>query len=791
MPGQQNPLNFGDIPDAGAQAPTEPQGAGAPGRLDFGGIPDAGPSAPVLSDVARNAAMGQKPPADPLAPPAPSVVSRGPRGMGGVTVPTGARRAVTAITPVVAATRGFDPRTPEGRQNLAAGVAGGAAATMTGGLGVAPWLTALLATPAAAAAGGMTAEAGEQIAGTKPPSSAAVVKAGGTQAAYEVGGKLLLWPLKYVGKRIMATRVARNAREGVESGLRTARATAQDAMDAVRDKGRQFMAGERQAVTSSVRAAQKGAALDVEAATMKGQREVADAQQLYDELRGDPPSILDAGAKVRAVVNPRDTAALPKGPAQRALDAVGAKVSEAAETGPRLPIVADLKQKLDEMVARARPTAIFGSAAEEVQGMGFLAQFQKGRAQRSATAAGLPPGAPGASSHSDVNQIVTKLAKELGISENHPLPGILGKIATMSSGDLGFAEAHALKKLLDESVNWDRAASKHVEQITKGLRQTLREAMSVHEPYNAATRAFEQVIPLYRKSVGKQLIKDALSDPDKVVRVLSARDPARAQQVKDLLVGQAAAGGDAALGQQAWQAIQSAWVYNHVIRGGADGLSKRMATVLTENPEFSRIVLGDDTAKRILSNIDHIGQAYLQAEKLAGEQLLQAKAGGQAAVQTARDAGSRRLTRARDTVADATRTEGRAQRANVDAAATTRENFRNSSIAHYADPLSTEHTAADIARVAALGPRTFTGALSLIRILKGPKGADLVQWASYSDQNTQQLVRALNSQLPAAAVADLLREMTAHAQDLSSDRAGGAAKSATVSPAGAAGRVGQ
>lgn len=783
MPGQQPQdlaalaKQFGGVPSAGGPPDLAKIAA------DLGGQAEpVAPAAPPMSDVARNATYMQKRP-DPTAP---SVTS--PRGPG-VTPTPGVRRLTTAMAPGVALAEGFNPTTPEGRQNLAAGAAAVPAATMTGGLAVAPWLTALLATPLAAAAGGMVAESGEQIAGTKPVSSAEVVRAGGTQAAYEVAGKAFLWLPKYVGRRIMATKIARNAREGVESGLRTAKATAQDAMDAVRDKGRQFMARERDAVTSTVRGAQKAAQLDVEAATMKGQREIADAQQLYDELRGDVPSILDAGQKVKAVVNPRDTAALPKGPAQRALDAVGAKVAEAAESGPRLPIVATLKQALDDMVSKARPTSIFGSAAEDVQGMGFLAQFQKGRQQRSLTAAGLPPGAPGATSHGDVNQIVSSLAKELGISENHPLPGILGKVATMTSGDLTFAEAHQLKKLLDESVNWDRAASKHVEQITKGLRQTLREAMTVHEPYNAATRAFEQVIPLYRKSVGKQLIKDALSDPDRVVRVLSAKDPARAQQVKDLLVGQSAAGGDPELGQQAWQAIQSSWVYNHIIRGGADGLSKRMATVLTENPEFSRIVLGDDTAKRILSNIDHIGQAYLLAEQQAGEMLINTKAAGKAAVQTARDAGARRLTRARDTVADATRTEARAQRASVDAAATARESFRNSSIAHYADPLSAEHTAADIARVAALGPRTFTGALSLIRILKGPKGADLLQWASYSDQNTQQLVRALNSQLPAAAVADLLREGMAYADSARSDRAGAPAKSATVSPAGAPRRV--
>jgi hypothetical protein len=746
-------------------------------KITFGDIPAVGSGGQATSPAvptAPAATPGDQPNFGDI----PAVTLSGPLGEA---MNVAGRAHKTYTDAIVKTASGLDPRTSQGRQNLAGAAGAAAMAVGTEGLGTLPWIARLLATPSGAALGGMAAEGGEQLAGNKPQDVSQVGWAGATQGAYDLAGKAILWPLRAVATRFVGARqVAKQARAAVDEGLASAKTAATDAMDAVRERGRQFLGGEKAAVRQSVRSAQATAARDIELTTTKNAREMADVQAIYDELKADAPSVLDAGKKVRAVVQPRDTPEFPRGPAQRALDQAGAKVSEAAQTGPPIAM-APVRAALDAMTGEARPTAIFGNAAKDVKGVGFLSQIRQAKGQ---AAAGIRPGAPGAESHLDNNKMIAAIAKELGLSENHPLPGILAKVASSDAETLTFAEAHQLKKLLDESVNWDRAASKHVEQITKGLRSTLREAMSVHQPYNAATAAFAQVVPLYRKSVGKQLIKAAQEDPDKVVRLLSAKDPARAQRIKDLLVGQAAEGGDHAAGLQAWHAVQSHWVYNNIIRGGAKDLSKRLATALTENPEFSKVVLGDQTARQVLSNIDHIGQAYLQAEQMTGERLLAAKTAGQASVTAAKDAGAARLESARHTVADATRVEARAQRGQVDAARETREKFRGSSIARYAEPLSTEHSAADIARVAALGPKTFTGALSLIRLLTGPKRAELIEWAAYSNQNTQRLVQALTSDAPPAAVADLLREMSGHVGLGTSATSPGDGKSARVPAAG-------
>lgn len=700
---------------------------------------------------------------------APEVVSR----RGGIpTRPTGLPGTIisgleTGVDAARAVGRSIDPRSPEGRKNLASTAAAGGMAYLTGGTSALPWITRILATPVAAAFGGAAAEAGEQVAGTKPVSSGInVAAAGAEQGAYEIGGKLFMWPIRRgVAMFKAAPAVARAAKEKVQAGVQIARNAGTELIENARETGRRYMTGERAAAAQGIRTARNQAREELVEAETWGQQQVDRARGIYDELVKDAPSQLDAQQAVRRVVNPRDTSQLPKGAAQRALDMAGAQVAEAAQTGPPIAL-GPLQQSLDQMASAARPTAIFGNAAADVQGMGFLAKV---RAAKSPIAAGLPTGTPGANSAVDETKMMSVIAKELGIPENHPLPGILGKIATTDAKSLTFAEAHQLKKLLDEAVNWNDPARKHVEQITKGLRTQLREAMAVHEPYNAATEAFQRVVPLYRRGVGKELIRAATDNPDKITRMLKASDPARAQAIKDLLVEQSAKGGDSVGGREAWQRVQGAWVYDNIITGGPEKLSQRVATILTETPEFAKILFDDPTAQKVLSNIDRIGQVYQSAVQQQGAAMVAAKTATKAGVETAKDAASARLAQATADVSDTMRATKRTAQAGVTAAVAEKQKFAASSLMPFSVGTINEMRAADLARVGVLGLRTFTGSLALIRLLSGPKNADLLEWAAYSDSNTQRLVAALQSRLPDTGVAALMRELATVARGSNDD----------------------
>jgi hypothetical protein len=69
-----------------------------------------------------------------------------------------------------------------------------------------------------------------------------------------------------------------------------------------------------------------------------------------------------------------------------------------------------------------------------------------------------------------------------------------------------------------------------------------------------------------------------------------------------------------------------------------------------------------------------------------------------------------------------------------------------------------EDDVANVLRAVGLGPRSLWGALSIVRLMESPKGSDLVEWAAYSDQNTQRMVAALTGTLPDRAMAGLIRE---------------------------------
>lgn len=716
-----------------AQAPQEPQ------ALNFESIPKATPgTAPATPDALD---FGSIPKQAPTPAPTPAA-GRGSPGYD-------PRRSVEGTRSILT---GMDPRTPEGRSTLATTAVGLGTAYLTGGGSTLPWITRILlpGVTTASAAGAM--EAGEQLAGTKPVSKEAVVTQAALQPAYEYGSRALFWPVKRVGALLASGRVARAAGRGLRDAVETAKTTATELVDQIREQGRTYVEGVRRAGRGRIRATQAATAAERADLEAVQAADLADLERIYSGLESAPPGILaDTRAVTSVVARGGRTSA--RGPAQRALDMAGEEVGKAAQSGPPIAVT-PLKDALDEMIRAARPPDVFRTAKQR-EGIGFL---QSLGARQPAVAAGAPSMIP----ESRRVQFAQAFAKELNIADaGHPLPGILGKLAAMPEGStLSFADAHAVKRLLDEAVRWDDVSKKHLGQITKALRTQLRESMSVHEPYNAATAAYEQSVDLFRRGAGAKLIKAAETDPDAVVRMLSPQRPQQAARLKELIVEQAARGGDPAAGWRAWQAMQSAFTYEHVIKGGLSGLSQRVGKILAQSPEFARTVYGDEAGARVLSNLDALGQAARRAEigftRPGMPDVRAVTEAGRTATRRTRDEAADQLRQARTDAGATTRATQRTGAANIQAAEGDVRRFRESRTGRVEKQ---EDPSVDALYMSALGPQTYVGARAVMRILQSPNADELLQWIGYSDRLTQLTVRALASQLPAAATAGLIRDL--------------------------------
>lgn len=703
---------------------------------------------------------------------------------------------------------GFDPRRTEGRINLAAGLAGLAAGAATrspaiGSMtysGVAPWLLRVLGPPVAAGlAGGATAGAEVQL-GTAPAGTDPL-KEGALQGAYEGLGQAFMWPIRRIGRSFLASSIAQQAKPLIQEGIASTKAAGRAAVQAAQDRMRSAVqaartlatatretlqgtqAGERaalrQTARGATRAAREAGAAQVDVARRQAAARLADAElqsadeilqarRQYDNLLA--PDRQAAGQAAGAVI---------RGPSQAALDQAGRRVSDVAAMPDAPPIaVAPLKAELERLARQFRPEAVF--PAEEATGVaGFLRNV-----------AARQPGASSATiGRMTREEFQAYIAGQLGVEPTHPLPGLLGQIQNIPTETISFADAHKLKMLLDEAVNWEQISKKHLGRITKGLRIGVREALGAFEPYNIATAVYEGMVPLYRQGVGKSLVQAArtIDGADRIARTLKADNPAQAQVLKDLLTTQAAAGGEAAAGQQAWDLIRSAFVYDRVIKGGVEGLDDRLRRLVVENPSFSRIVFDDVTSQRILTNLDTIATTFRSVTEAGAARTAATKEAGQAGVRGAqqaarratadvREAGEQTLAAARTAQRGALATERATGRQQVQAAqtagradvrATQRaaatdlraqqqvlEAFRRSSVQSVR---SAEMLAADILRGTVLGPVSLWGALSAIRLLKSAKAGDVIQWAAYSSENTQMLVRLLEGTLPERAAVGAVR----------------------------------
>jgi len=751
------------------EAATEPYVQSVLGRLQ--GRPGARPSLGRLR-------VGQSPDAaqadtEPVVPPIPSMIGKPPAIPPPPDVPdlNLGQKAVELGGTMLSA---VDPRTREGRRNIAGGV--GAGLATAGLVATAPvsapvaGLTALGAGVLGAVGGGMTAEAGEQIVGTAPPSEMAVAGAGSQQGAYEVAGQALVWPVKAIGRRLIASRVGRAAHEGLQQARASTMAHLDNALSAasqaagdVKALAAQTVRYARRQAGESLRAARTAGKGTIETAEQQGAASVAGATTPYTSLVGQAPSTARAGRAAAATI---------EGPATQARDIVGKQVEAAAKDGPDVDI-SELKAEAQRILERLQPPATT-----------FPRRVAEAEVPEALSAAGTPVGkaaelhlqqktmqalekkaATGDARAADdllVLQEQVNAAQKAAQEQTlqHPAMGVISRI--LNAGDVvPFFDAHLWKSELQNALQgtYDKAVKKQVTSITQRLTGSLREALAIHEPYNEATAAYAKIVPLYTKEYAARLKKNALSDPESLIRMINPNKPTAARMLRDVLVTQSAEGGDAAGGQRAWDLVRSAWTHTHVLKGGVEKLDANLAKL---PEEFSTVFYGDQSGQAVLQNLRQIASAYKVAaagseagigvaKTVAERGLEQARRVGEAGIEqaTREGAGTRRLA-AGDITA--------ARRAKRVAKAPTAEEVRfgHSTVAGKQPTL--DELVAHGLRAFVLGPTQIWGGLSWLKLMRGPAEKDLLEWAAYSSANTQRLVGLLTGPSPTGmAIADVLR----------------------------------
>lgn len=172
-----------------------------------------------------------------------------------------------------------------------------------------------------------------------------------------------------------------------------------------------------------------------------------------------------------------------------------------------------------------------------------------------------------------------------------------------------FLDTHLWKSELQNALagTYDKAVKTRVTSITERLAGGLRDALRGNVPYDKATAAYKKIVPLYTKEYAAQLRKEALTDPESLIRAIDPGKPTAARMLRDVLVTQSAVVGKGAQGQRAWDLVRSAWTYTNVMKGGIEQLGKH----LDDLPhEFADVFYGDASGSQILQNLRTIASGY-------------------------------------------------------------------------------------------------------------------------------------------------------------------------------------
>lgn len=608
---------------------------------------------------------------------------------------------------------GIDPRTPTGRRNLAGGAGamlGGAAVVGTAPVSVP--LAAAAASVLGATGGGMLAESGNLLAGTTPPADTdlgirrQIFAAGGEQGLYDLAGQAFMWPVRAIGNRVMASSVGKFASEHLNTALEGASASLKSAREMARD-----------ALTS----ANESAAALKERAGQSTKNVVAQVEKHFNKVATPPPSAYASTAG-------RDVNAVLAGPAKSARDEMGQLVEATAKTGPAVdikPLKAEAQRILAEEIRPSKtafPSKVAGP--EDTSGAGYIANMRTDT--------------PAAKAQAEAAANAVKQAEEEQANAllQHPAMKTLGRILN-AEDSVPFEAAHGFKRELDDAIGtaWDRSVKSRVTNITKTLRGTLRDALSVHEPYNVATKAYQDISPLWNKGLAPQLRRAAADAPEAVIRLIKPNNPTKLGMLRDLLITQSEKGGGGKEGQAAWDSVRSAWTHQNILKGGLQNLDKNLGKM---DPEFSSIMYGDASGKAVLDNLHAINGAYQSALRSGDETVAKVIQQGKTTIAQTK-IGNRQLI------------ESNAK--GVEHARQDLAQFAGSTMSRAAN----RDVAVDIAKGVLLGPTSTWGALSISRLLHGPRAGELMQYMAYSPTATQAWVKFFNSPITAPVTADFLR----------------------------------
>ena len=668
--------------------------------------------------------------------------------------PTLGQRAASATLGIL---ESFDPRTSSGRRNIAGGIGGAAAIAATGGT-AAPAIVPFIAGAAGAAGGGMLAEAGEQAIGTAPPSGLGIVGAGAEQAAYELGGQAVMWPIRAVGRRVVGSQLAQRTAarfntllEGATEAVRGAREFASEAVAGARTRAGELISGAQAAKETGVEGAKAQAEKALTATRAQSERLTGAVAERYAGLGTPPPGgATRAGRQAQGVIT---------GPAKSARDMVGEQVDAAARQGPPVDVTqlkAEAQRILSEEIRP--PQEAFPRAAPEVDpALEQLAGIAGSPALSPEAMARMLP-----SQRAQAEGIHAALAaareEQVQSTLKHPAMQVLGRILN-AENEVPFHQAHQFKRELDEAIGtaWDRSVKTRVTNITKTLRGTLRESLRGFAPYDAATSAYAAIAPLYTKGLAPQLKRIATEDPGAVVRLINPKQAEKVRMLRDLLVEQPGKVGEREQGLAAWDSVRSAWTYDRLIKGPLEGLETRLAKL---DPEFTSVMYDDVPGRTVLQNLRLISNAYREALEAGEANIAQAVARGKAVVGAAKQRGIEGVQAARTVGAQEITGARRAGREAVRGALTSKaetareaRRFTKSTLVRGKDT----EVLPDVLRATALGPGSIWGALSLVRLLRGPRAADLIEYASRDSRATQLLVRAFTGAEMGDAAANFLR----------------------------------
>lgn len=745
------------------------------GKLQGGGATPVTPEAPAKTRFKADPRwgmqqLGMAPPAalPDLASgvkPLPQGPAADPTQFEGPTTRTGAALdAVKSAGRTVA--EGFNPMHREGRRNLAA-----TAGALTAGTLASPTGPGAVAAGMAGAGSFAAAETAAEnwIAGDQQNQTASPVVEGAKQAATELGGHVLSgvvrWPLRVA----ISSTVGKNAAKGLTMAREATMAQLDAAINAAREHagavalaGKQALRATRRDAAGQVLAARTAGKTAIEDATATGAKGIADATASATGILGSAPPRVAVADQVQKAV---------EGPAQSTLDRLGQQVEAAAKSGPALKLEGTRAkaQSIFDNQLKDLSTYFSGKAPEtpeEIEGAQYIRQTVE-----SALRSGKPLSE---AEHQRLMDAVATAGGDAGVVEatlesaKHPAMAPIRRILNTPE-EVPFAAAHQLKKDLDQGItHWNTPAPKIVEQVTKGIRQSLREDLGVHAPYNAANAEYAKTVKLFTTGHVEQLRKAAIEEPSSFLDHISPKAPQQAQMLKDVLTHTAAQDGPkgAAAGQAAWDSVRSHWTHQNLVSGNLSKLGERIRDLEAQGPDFVKTLYGDPQGQVVLRNLKTIAQGITEAEQRAAAGKTLAETGAKASVAGAKQTGSAMIEtaqRAREAanLKASQRVEAMREAKQLGREATDEEvKFKASSLYGSSGPKSAEEHLADAIRAIALGPKTFWGAFSIGRLLKGgPRSADLVYWASHSPRRTQLLVDALTRPEPARATAALLREL--------------------------------